>query len=392
MAWGEVKVEDQRKQFIEACLEGQLTIAELCRRYEISPKSGYKWLRRYESEGISGLQDRSRAPLRQALKTPDEITQEVLKIRYRFPTWGPKKVLGYLKLHHPDTPWPATTTIGNLFDKNGLTVPRKLRRRVPARTQPLSHCQSPNDVWCADFKGWFLTGDGNRYEPFTLTDGASRYLLRCVRLDRNNTEHVWAVLDAAFRENGLPLSFRTDNGAPFATCGPGRLSKLSINLIKANVVPEWIDPGKPQQNGRHERMHKTLKGETASPPEPTMEDQDMTSKKFQKYYNNIRPHEALGQKPPASMYQISSREWNGNLKSPEYDNEFLVRKVRPNGQVSMRTVDIYIGPALVGEPVGLKEIAGGYEVYYGTIFLGKIDEKKEFTMPQSSRRKRKCVK
>lgn len=395
MAWRNIKVEDQRQDFIKACLDGKLTMAELCRIYDISRKNGYKWLNRYKAEGLIGLKDRSRAPYNQILKTNDEIIQEILKIRIKYPTWGPKKVLAYLKYNQPDTPWPSTTTIGNLFDRNGLTITRKLRKRVPARTSPLSHCQMPNDVWCADFKGWFLTGDGKKCEPFTLTDGASRFLIRCLKLDSNNVEHVWGVLDAAFREYGLPLYFRSDNGPPFATCGAGRFSKLSVNLIKAGVTPEWIDPGKPQQNGRHERMHQTLKYEAANPPELNLEEQAMKFKEFRHYYNHIRPHEAIDQKTPASMYQPSSRIWNGKFRSPDYSKEFIVRKVRPAGQISMKPYasEIYIGSALAGEYVGLKQIREqNYEVFYGSIILGRIDNTNKLILPCSTKRKRNLSK
>lgn len=389
MAWRNVKVEKQRQDFINACLEGKLSMAELCRIYDISPKNGYKWLNRYKAEGPDGLKDRSRAPHKQALKTSNESIQEILKVRLKYPSWGPKKVLAYLQNHYPDTPWPSTTTIGSLFDKNGLTIPRKLRRRVPGRTIPLSHCQLSNDVWCADFKGWFLTGDGNKCEPLTITDGASRFLIRCLKLDSNNVENVWGVLDTAFREYGLPLYFRTDNGTPFATCGAGRFSKLSINLIKAGVIPEWIDPGKPQQNGRHERMHGTLKNETANPPSLTIEEQSMKLKEFVKYYNFIRPHEALGQKTPGEIYQRSPREWNGKLTPPEYPKDYLVRKVRTAGQISMRPFNIHIGVTLAGETVGLKPIDNdAYAVYYGPIYLGEINRDRELILPSGLRRKR----
>jgi len=391
VAWGEHKVVDQRKKFVDACIDNKLTMAELCRIHEISPKNGYKWLNRYKAEGIDGLKDRSRAPHNQALQIGPELIEDILEVRFRFPTWGPKKVLSFLEREHPDMPWPSTTTIGNIFDKNGLTVPRKLRKRVPARTAPLSHCLISNDVWCADFKGWFLTRDGSKCEPFTLTDGASRFLLRCLRLDSNNTEHVWAVLDAAFREYGLPYFFRSDNGPPFATCGAGRLSKLSVNLIKAGVIPEWIDPGKPQQNGRHERMHQTLKNETANPPELNLEEQSMKFKDFRYYYNHVRPHEAIDQKTPGSIYCTSPRVWNGKLQEPEYSNEMIVRKVRPSGQISLKPFasEINIGTALVGEHIGLKEVGECvYEVYYGPITLGKIDHTKKLILPVGNIRKR----
>jgi len=391
MAWGELKVVDQRKKFVEACIENKLTMAELCRMYEISPKNGYKWLNRYKTEGDDGLRDRSRAPHTQVLQVGFEVTEAILAVRFRFSTWGPKKVLSYLKREFPDQLWPSTTTIGNIFDKNGLTVSRKLRKRVPGRTSPLSHALISNDVWCADFKGWFLTKDGSKCEPFTLTDGTSRFLLRCLRLDSNNVEHVWAVLDSAFREYGLPLFFRSDNGSPFATCGAGRLSKLSINLIKAGVTPEWIDPGKPQQNGRHERMHQTLKNEVANSPEFSLEEQSMKLKDFKHYYNYIRPHEAIDQMTPGSIYTPSPRIWNGKLQEPEYPKEMIVRKVRPSGQISLKPFasEIRIGLALVGEHVGLKEVGDDiYNVYYGSLYLGKIDSSKKLILPAGNKRKR----
>jgi len=391
MAWGETIVEDRRKEFIDACLKGELSMAELCRLYEISRKNGYKWLNRYKNEGDHSLTDRSREPLNQALKTEPEIVRQVLEVRFRFRTWGPKKVLAWLKANHPDCSWPSTTTIGNLFDKNGLTVPRKYRRRVPGRTVPLSDCEQANDIWCADFKGWFLTGDGNKCEPFTLTDADSRFLLRCLNLNSNDTEHVWAVLDNAFREYGLPIFLRHDNGPPFASCGVGRLSALSIKLIKSGVTPEWIDPGKPQQNGRHERMHQTLKNETSKPPELTLEEQDMKFKEFIDYYNFIRPHEAIDQKTPGSMYTASKRKWNGVLKSPEYGSEYNVRKVRENGSIKLQGSEIFLGTALAGEPVGIVETGNSIlKVYYGTIILGSIDQNKEFKTPQGHKRTKLC--
>lgn len=390
MAWKENKVEDQRKKFIAACLEGNFTMAELCRMYEISRKSGYKWLNRYKDKGLDGLKDRSRAPHHQTLKLSDNIISEIFKVKYMHP-WGPKKVLGHLKRAQPDVSWPSITAVRNLFDRNGLTTKQKHRRRLPARTSPLSHCQFSNDVWCADFKGRFLTLDGNKCEPFTLTDASSRYLLRCLMLERNDFEHVWAVLETAFHEYGLPLFFRTDNGSPFATIGAGRLSKLAINLIKVGITPEWIDPGKPQQNGRHERMHQTLKNETANPPEHILEKQAKKFDEFRNYFNNIRPHEALGQNTPGNIYQPSSRVWNGKLQPPEYSKEFIVRKVRPAGQISLKPYasDIFIGSALVGEHVGLKQVDDGiYEVYYSSIFLGKIDHTKKIVLPKNTKRKR----
>jgi putative transposase len=389
MAWGEIKVEEERMKFINTYLQGELTMAELCRLHNISRKNGYKWLNRYKNGGVEALTDQSRAPLKQALKTDPEIAREILEVRFNFPSWGPKKVRAWLETNHPEIIWPSTTTIGNLFDINGLTVPRRYRRRVPAKTVPLSHCQQPNDVWCTDFKGWFLTGDGQKCDPLTLTDAASRFILRCLKINKNDIDHVWSVLEAAFREYGLPLFLRNDNGAPFASCGVGRLSGLSIKLIKAGVTPEWIDPGKPQQNGRHERMHLTLKKETATPPELTLDEQAMKFKEFIHYFNFIRPHEAIDQRTPGSLYRLSQREWKGVFKSPEYSSDYIIRKVKDNGSIKLKGFQIYLGRVLGREPVGLQEIeCGAFRVHYGPIILGVIDQNKNFILPQGNKRKR----
>jgi len=268
--------------------------------------------------------------------------------------------------------WPVASTIGELFDREGLTVKRKLRRRSPPSSAPFAHCGAANDVWCIDFKGWFLTGDGARCEPLTLTDADSRYLLRCQALACTDTDHVWPVLDAAFREFGLPLRMRSDNGSPFASRGPGGLSRLSVMLIKAGVVPERIAPGKPQQNGRHERMHLTLLQDTASPPARSLREQLKRLRDFQRIYNEQRPHESLDDDTPAEHYTASPRRFDGVLREPEYsDSE--VRRVRHNGEIRWQGHTIYISEALIGEPVGLREHdAIGWTVCYGPIVLGTI--------------------
>lgn len=392
MAWGEINVEKRRKEFIDRVGEGIESFASLCRQYEISRQTGYKWIERFYHKGFEGLRNRNRAPLHQACKTESVLVKEILNVRLERPTWGPKKVLGYLKKHHSNTSWPSTTTIGNLFTRNGLTVSRKLRHRVPARTKPLAHCQQPNDVWCADFKGWFLTGDGEKCEPFTLTDACSRFLIRCKKLDFNRGEYVWGVLDAAFREWGLPLYLRHDNGPPFGTCAAGRLSKLSINLIKAGVIPEWIDPGKPQQNGRHERMHLTLKNETAMPPADNLDLQRMRFEEFQDYYNFIRPHEALSNDTPGSIFSRSVREWDGRLKSPEYSKAYEVRKVMKCGCISRFGKNLFISEVLYKEHVGIIEQEDGtFKVEYGPITLGSIDQNNTFQAPKRQARNRRKI-
>lgn len=387
MAWGEVKVEEKRRLFIEACLGKTSSMAELCRQYEISRKNGYKWLNRYLEEGEEGLKDRSKAPSVQAGATEAEIVRAILELKFKYLQWGPKKIRAALERGDPSILWPSKTTIGNLFGKHGLTIARKLRRRLAVRTVPLAHCQQPNDVWCMDFKGWWMTKDGQKCEPFTLIDGCSRYLIRCNKLFTNDTENTWAVLDSAFRECGLPTHLRSDNGPPFATCGAGRLSPLSVRVIKAGVMPDWIDPASPQQNGRLERMHLTLKQDAARPDDLELEEQITKLWEFQDYYNNVRPHEGLGQQRPCDVYYPSSRLYTGRLNSPEYSSGYKVGRVKSCGKMSLRGQEVYLGRALSGEPIGLKETEEGLEAYFGPIFLGLINEACELVIERRKTRR-----
>jgi transposase InsO family protein len=284
------------------------------------------------------------------------------------------KVRAWLERKAPATEWPAASTIGGLFDREGLTVKRKLRRRSPPSSAPFAECTAANDVWCIDFKGWFMTGDGDYCEPLTLTDAHSRYLLRCQAMGRTDTAHVWPVLEAAFREFGLPHRLRSDNGPPFASRGAGGLSQsqLSVKVIKAGVLPERIAPGKPQQNGRHERMHLTLLQDTAKPAAGSLREQLERLRVFQNIYNEERPHEALGNDTPAEHYALSPRRFDGVLREPGYGPDQVVRRVRQNGEIKWNGNTIYISEALVGEPVGLSENADACTVSYGPIVLGTI--------------------
>ena len=224
-----------------------------------------------------------------------------------------------------------------------------------------------------DFKGESLTKDREKFDPFTLTDQNSRFLLRCLKLTQNNTDHVWAVLDLAFREYGLPLFLRSDNGPPFAANTAGRLSRLSVKLIKAGVLPQWIEPGNPQQNGQHERMHRTMKAEGIIPNILTLEEQKMKLREFQEYYNFQRPHEAIGQQYPGDVYSPSPRIWNGKLNPIEYANDYKVGKVRDGGKMCWKGIDVFISRSLEGEYVGIKENQESQlEVYFGPIILGTL--------------------
>jgi transposase InsO family protein len=356
----------------------KLTFAELCRCNNISTKTGYKWLKRYHKKGEEGLVDLPRTPISQPTKISTDKEQKVIAIREQYPKWGPKKIYAEMLNEFGNSETPSETSIGNILKKHNLSVPRYYRRHVAA-TAPLSACLEPNDTWLYDFKGWFLTGDGSKCEPLTITDGFSRFLIECEHMNRKRSIDVWRVLERAFLEYGLPNKMRSDNGPPFASLAVGRLSSLAIKLIKLGITPEWITPGCPQENGRHERFHLTLKNEAVSPPAMTVNLQQEKFKQFKTYFNNKRPHEALQQKTPASIYIPSKRVWDGKFRSPEYSVEYEVRKVGRSGNITWKGVPFFISEMLEREYVGIKEIEMGIMgISYGPILLGKIDLNKGF--------------
>lgn len=375
MAWKEIKVVEQRKSFIKAYQEKVNSVSGLCRQFKISRKTGYKWIHRFETDGFGGLEDLSRAPHVQGRAVDNDLVEVIISVRCAYPTFGPKKVLAFLNKHYPRVDWPSANGIGNILDRAGLVNERKYRRRVPWTPCPPPNPVECNDTWCADFKGWFLTGDGNKCEPFTLTDLHSRFLISCVCLGRNDESCVWECLDASFKKYGLPNNFKSDNGSPFASTGVRRLSRLSVKLIKAGINPIFIEPGKPQQNGRHERMHQTLKKECATPPSSTLEEQIAELAAFHEFYNYERPHQSLGQVAPGSIYRPSTREWNGIFKSPEYNDDCVVRKVGSCGNIKLQQRATFVGEALAGELIALRaEDDGVIAVYYGPLLLGHLDK------------------
>lgn len=382
MSWNETCIMEERMRFVVACLEGLESVSELCRCFGISRKTGHKWLERFRAEGVVGLEDRSRAPHGNPRAISAADVDAILAVRRRYDRWGPRKVKAWLESHEPDIPWPAASTIGNLFDRAGLTRPRKRRVRTPPSTVPFSTCREANDIWCIDFKGWFLTGDGTQVDPLTLSDAHSRYLLSCEVVGRTDEAHVWPILERAFYEYGLPKALRSDNGAPFASRALGGLSRLAVKLIKTGVLPERIAPGKPQQNGRHERLHLTLKQETASPPARTLKAQMARFDEFRQIYNHERPHEALGQVPPAKRYRSSHRTYTGTLRSPEPPDGALIRKVRSDGTIKWKGELLFLSQVLYGEPVALLEVESDiYAIKYGPINLALLKGKRGVCQP-----------
>ncbi len=374
MPWQETRAMDERMAFIVDWRREEYTMAELCRRYGVSRKTGYKLRDRFVAEGIAGLADRSRAPHHHPNAVSAVVEEAVLAVRRTHPSWGPKKILAWLRTRDGETSWPVESTIARLLDRHGLVTRRRRRRRVPPSAVALSPCVAANDVWGVDFKGWFRTGDGRRCDPLSLSDLASRYVLRLQALAETDGEHVWPVLDAAFREFGPPKVMRSDNGPPFTSVGVGGLSWLSVRLIKVGVMPERITPGKPQQNGRHERLHRTVKEDTASPPAADARAQQRRFDRFRRMFNEERPHEALGQTTPAAHYDPPPRRYGGRLREPDYDADHEVRRVRRSGEIKWRGGLVFIGQALVGEPVGLEEVEDGcWDVRYGPVALGTLD-------------------
>ena len=374
MPWKETCTMKERVEFIGMHSEEEWTMAELCRHFDISRKTGYKTVRRFGRDGLSGLEDRSRAPHHHPNAVSELVEQAVIAARHAHPRWGPKKLKAWLCRREPGVSWPAVSTFGEILSRHGLTVPRRRSRKTQAYEQPFVGCDYPNAVWSGDLKGWFLTGDGVRCDPLTISDNYSRMLLRCQAVTPTNHEAIQPVFEAAFREYGLPMAIRTDNGPPFATTTVGALSKLSIWWLKLGVIPERIEPGKPQQNGRHERMHRTLKDETASPPKRTWRTQQKALDHFREEYNHERPHESLDQQTPAEFYVPSPRPYPLIVPEMTYPDDMTVRIVKSQGDISWKSRHVYLSVTLAREPVGLRQVSDRlWDIYFGPVKLAQLD-------------------
>ncbi len=370
MPWKETCAMDERIQFVADHLRQESSLSELCRFYGISRPTAYKWLERYGLYGPAGLLERSRAPKQHPNQTPAAIEERIIALRQRHPQWGPRKLLVRLEKQAPDQRWPAESTVGEILKRHGLTQARRVRRQTPGYEGPRHEGVSPNDVWAADFKGWFKTGDGCRVDPLTASDWKSRYLLCCHGPESTRYEHVRPEFKRTFREYGLPWAIRTDNGPPFASIGLGGLSRLSVWWVRLGIWPERIRPGHPEENGRHERIHKTLKEAVAKPPKATLRAQQKALERFRHEYNEQRPHEALGMQTPADCYQASQRPFPERLPEIEYGPGVEVRRVRSNGQIKWAGETLFLSEALIGEPVGLRQIDNEFwSIHFGPVPL-----------------------
>jgi len=366
---------DERVRFI-AGLQSGLGMGEACRSYGISRKTGYKWLERYKTEGPGGLEERSRAPHRMPWAIDEEMVAILVEARCRHPTWGPRKLLAWLDRLHKGRRLPAASSVGEMLRRRGLVKPRRRRRRTPPNVSRPGRYDAPNATWCADFKGWFRTGDGKRCDPLTISDGHSRFVLGCRIVERPTLDHVQPQFERVFSEYGLPDAIRTDNGPPFASTALSGLSRLAVWWLKLGIKPDRIEPGKPEQNGRHERFHKTLKAETASPPAATPASQQRRFDRFIREYNEDRPHEALANHTPASKYSPSSRPYPRTLPMVDYPSTYLVRAIHTTGALKWRGSQIYVSEALIGERVGLQPIDNDqWLLHFASVPLAVLDNR-----------------
>ncbi len=372
MPWLETEPVKERKKLLVEWLSGDFTVTELSERHGVSRKTAYKWIGRYEVEGPDGLVDRSRRPHHCPQATRPEVLAEACRLRMsRRTRVGAKKVRTRLLETYPQEFVPSERTLHKHFRAQGLVKPRRRSRRQPHPGRPTAPFDAPNSIWSADFKGQFKTRDGRYCYPLTVQDGFSRYLLGCQGLDGTRFVDTKRVFTRLFREYGLPERIRTDNGTPFASMALGRLSRLSVWWIELGILPDLIEPASPQQNGRHERMHRTLKAETTIPPAGNRTAQQRRFNEFRFYFNEVRPHEALDQNTPASVYRPSPRPFPSKISPPTYPAHFEVRKVSSNGGIRWNASWINVSHLLGGKHVGLEEVAPGvWAVYFGPLSLG----------------------
>lgn len=357
---------------------GVFTVTELCARHDISRTTFYEWKARRDGGDPRWFEEKSHATGTCPHRTSAAVADRIVACKQRHMTLGPKKIHAYLADKHPGIAWPAVSTVGDILKRAGLVMSSKRRRRPIAQGEIVVPATEPNDEWSIDFKGWFRTADGTRCDPLTLSDAASRYLIE-VKIVDPTWAGVRSALERVFSDVGLPAAMRSDNGAPFGSTGAGGLTALSVWWLKLGIEPRYIPPSSPQDNGRHERMHRTLKAETSKPPAGTPGEQQARFDAFRRMFNEERPHEALGQVPPARRWRPPSRTLPGRLDEAWYDADHEARRVRPTGEIKWRGEHVFIGEALAGELVGIAEHErGGHIVRFMGRDLGVIGRDHRF--------------
>lgn len=376
MPWSETTKMRERMRFVLDAEEDLFTMTELCRRFGISRVTGHKWLKRFRAEGVAGLEDLSRAPRHSPNQTAAAAIEAIAEARGNHPSWGARKLLDWLLPRRPELALPAASTAGDILKRLGLVKPRRRRRHLPHPGGGLTEALSPNQVWTADFKGQFKTRDSRYCYPLTVADRFSRYLLACRSQLSVQTVPTRKNFQRLFEQYGLPEIIRTDNGVPFAApTAIRRLSRLSVWWIRLGIRPELIQPSHPEQNGRHERMHRTLKAETTRPPARDARAQQRIFDAFRLEFNHDRPHETLEGRTPAKLYQPSPRPFPVRLPQPEYPGHFEIRKVSTNGGIRWKKGWVNISHSLLEQYVGLEEVDDGvWSLYFGPMLLGRFHE------------------
>ncbi|MGA9533063.1 MAG: IS481 family transposase [Anaerolineales bacterium] len=373
MPWKGVTVSEQKQRFIEDYLLNYYSVTELAERFSISRKTAYKWINRYKDQGQAGLEDQSRRPNSCPWQTPTEIAEELIDLRKAHPHRGPKKLLNAMARREPDRVLPAISTAAKILADAGLVKPRRRHRRAHPGC-PQTKAAEPNDIWPADYKGQFRLKNGQYCFPLTVSDLATRFILGVDAHPTISLEHSFAHFRRLFEEYGLPKRIRTDNGVPFASNALARLSQLSVWFIKLGIYPELIEPGKPQQNGVHERMHRTLKQEATIPPASSLKGQQKKFDAFRQEFNEDRPHESIEMSYPAELYQSSSRQLPKKLETYDYPEQFLVRRVSRGGTIRVFKNQIFVSNTLQEDYVGLEEVDDGvFDLYFCFYQIGRYD-------------------
>jgi putative transposase len=373
MPWKISSMLEARQRFVQAALRGVHPIAQLCRIAGISCKTGFKWLRRFRTDGGPGLRDRSRRPNHSPRRTATRWQNAIRGLHRKYPNWGAKKIYARLRRNHPRARLPKVRTITDWLSRFANRQPRCKTRPGPARSRPAAtHPRSPNDVWTVDFKGWFRTLDGQRVDPLTVRDLYSRYLLGIALLSLKHAP-VRRYFQALFRRFGQPKVIRVDHGAPFSGVGALELSRLSAWWMRLGIRVEFTRRACPQDNGAHEQMHRIYKADTARPPAATPPAQQRRSNRWVRYYNEERPHEGVGQQLPAELYYKSRRRYRGPLQPLSYPRHWRTRRVSSRGFIHWRGRARGIGRAFEGENVGFKRVKEGvHEVYLDRLLIGVL--------------------
>jgi transposase InsO family protein len=373
MPWKGVTVSEQRQRFLEDYLLNYYSISELAERFSISRTTAHKWINRFNQHGQEGYQELSRRPHTCPWQTDQATVDELVKLRKAHPRWGPRKLLNLLQRRNPKLNLPSTATAARILARNGLVKPRRRYRRAHPGC-PKSVPQSPNDIWAADYKGQFRLKNGDYCFPLTVSDLSSRFVLGVDAHPSISIDKSFDHFTGIFQEHGLPNRIRTDNGAPFASNALARLSRLSVWFITLGIYPELIEPGKPQQNGVHERMHRTLKQEATIPPSSNLPAQQRRFDRFRVEFNTVRPHEAIDMNRPAEIYRSSNRPMPSVIETYDYPGNYMVRRVSRSGTIRVFHNQVFVSNTLHEDYVGLEEVDDGvYDLFFCFYHIGRYE-------------------